>query len=76
MRSIAVGSRISVVFIQVDEYALMIAHVDTIKWLKDPDLFYHELSKEVCSNPSQPPESTHQDPLSDRGTVINALGTR
>lgn len=76
MRNIVVGFRFSVVFIKDDDYTPLIAHVDSIKWLKDPDLFYHELSKEVCSSPSQLPESTHQDPLSDRGTVIDALGTR
>jgi hypothetical protein len=49
--------------------------VDSIEWLKDSDLFHHELSKEVRSNPSQSSGSTRQDPLSDRDTVINALGT-
>jgi hypothetical protein len=71
-----VGFRFSVVLSRTMIIPFLIAHVDSIKWLKDPDLFYHELSKEVCSNSSQPPESTHRDPLSDRGTVINALGTR
>jgi len=52
------------------------AHIDSIKWLKDPDLFYHELSKEVYSNLSQSSGSTPQDPLTDRDTVINVLGTR
>lgn len=75
MRSIAVSFRFSVVFIQDDKYTTSIAHVDSINWLKDPDLFYHELSKEVRSNTSQS-ESTQKDPLKDRDTVINALSTR
>jgi hypothetical protein len=53
-----------------------LAHVDNIKWLKDPDLFYHELSKEIYSNVSQSSGNTHQDLLNDRGTVINVLGAR
>ncbi|KAF8502264.1 hypothetical protein F5888DRAFT_1800741 [Russula emetica] len=54
------------------------AHIDSIKWLKDSDLFYDELSKEVRSNLFQSSESTHQDqdPLKDRNTVLNVLGTR
>lgn len=75
MRSIAVSFRFSVL-VQDDEYTFSIAHIDSIKWLKDPDLFYHELSKEVRSNVSHLSENAPQDPLSDRNTVINALGTR
>ena len=52
------------------------AHVDSIKWLKDPDLFYHELVKETHSNLSQSSGTTRQDPLADRDAVINALSTR
>ena len=74
-RNIAVSFRISVFFIREDEYTTSTAHVDSINWLKDPDLFYHELSKEVRSNTSQS-ESTHKDPLRDRDTVIAVLSTR
>ncbi|KAH9979163.1 hypothetical protein BJV74DRAFT_858646 [Russula compacta] len=52
------------------------AHVDSIKWLKDPDLFYHEVSKEVYSGFSQSSGNAQRDPLNERDTVINALGTR
>lgn len=52
------------------------AHVDSIKWLKDSDLFYHELAKETHSSLSQSSGTTHQDPLADRDTVVNALSTR
>ena len=54
----------------------LIAHVDSIKWLKDPDLFYHELVKETHSNLSQSSGITRQDPLADRDAVVNALSTR
>ena len=52
------------------------AHIDSIKWLKDPDLFYHELSKGVHSNVSQSAGNARQGPLTDKDFVINALGTR
>ena len=75
MPSIAVSFRFSVVLVRGNEHTPLIAHIDSIKWLKDSDLFYHELSKEVRSNPFQS-ESTHEDPLRDRNTVLNVLGTR
>ena len=75
MPSIAVSFRYSVVLVWDNEYTPQIAHIDNIKWLKDSDHFYHELSKEV-PNFSQSSESTHQDPLMDRNTVLNVLGTR
>lgn len=53
-----------------------LAHVDSIKWLKDPDLFYHELTKEINSNVSQLAGTTHKDPLNDKNAVINLLGAR
>ncbi|KAI9450353.1 hypothetical protein F5148DRAFT_987108 [Russula earlei] len=53
------------------------AHVDSIKWLKDPDLFHHEISKEVYLNvPLSSGNTTPQDPLNDWDNVINVLGTR
>lgn len=76
MPSIAVGFRFSVVLIRGNEHTPIIAHIDSIKWLKDSDLFYHELSKEVRSNLFESSESTHEDPLRDRNTVLNVLGTR
>ena len=76
MQSTAVRFKFSVALVQDSEYYPAIAHIDSIRWLKDPDLFYHELSKEVRSNISQSSESTHQDPLKDRNTVLNVLGTR
>jgi hypothetical protein len=76
MPSIAVGFRFSVVLIWNNEHTPIIAHIDSIKWLKDPDLLYDELSKEVRSNLLQSTESAHQDLLKDRNTVLNVLGTR
>lgn len=76
MQSIAVSFRFSVVLVQDNKHTPSIAHIDSIKWLKDSDLFYHELSKEIHSNLSQSSESTHQDALGDRNTVLNVLGTR
>jgi hypothetical protein len=76
MPSTAVRFRFSVVLVRDIEHTPLIAHIDSIKWLKDSDLFYHELSKEVRSNLFQSSESTHEDPLRDRSTVLNVLGTR
>jgi hypothetical protein len=77
MPSIAVSFRISVVLVRNIEHTPLIAHIDSIKWLKDSDLFYHELSKEVLrSNHFQSSGSTHEDPLGDKNTVLNLLGTR
>jgi len=76
MLSIAVSFRFSVFLVRDIEYTPSIAHIDSIKWLKDSDHFYHELSMEVRSNLFQSSESTHQDPLRDRNTVLNVLGTR
>jgi hypothetical protein len=76
MPSIAVSFRFSFVLVQDNEHTPFIAHIDSIKWLKDSDLFYNELSKEVRSNLFQSSESTHEDPLRDRDTVLNVLGTR
>jgi hypothetical protein len=77
MPSIAVSFRFSVVLVRDIEHTPLIAHIDGIKWLKDSDLFYDELSKEVHrSNLFRSSESTHEDPLGDRNTVLNLLGTR
>jgi hypothetical protein len=76
MPSIAVSLRFSVVLVRGNEHTPLIAHMDSIKWLKDSDLFYHELSKEVHSKLFQSSESTHQDPLRDRNTVLNVLSSR
>lgn len=76
MPSIAVSFRFSVVLVRDNENTPLIAHIDSIKWLKDSDHFYDELSKEVRSNLFQSSESTHQDSLRDRNTVLNVLGTR
>jgi hypothetical protein len=76
MQSTAVRFKFSIALVQDNEYYPAIAHIDSIRWLKDSDLFYHELSKEVRSNISQSSENTHQDPLRDRNTVLNVLGTR
>jgi len=77
MLSIAVSFRFFVVLVRDNEHTPLIAHIDGIKWLKDSDLFYDEMSKEVLrSNLFQSSESTHEDPLRDRNTVLNLLGTR
>ena len=76
MPSIAVNLRLSVVLLRDNEHTPLIAHIDSIKWLKDSDHFYHELSDEVRSNLFQSSESTHQEALTDRNTVLNVLGTR
>lgn len=76
MPSIAVGFIFFVVLVRKIEHTPIIANIDNIKWLKDSELFYDELSKEVRSYLFQSSESTHQDPLRDRNTVLNVLSTR
>lgn len=76
MPCIAVGFRFSVFLVRNNEHTPIIAHIDSIKWLKDSELFYDELSKEVHSNLFQSTESAPQDLLKDRNIVLNVLGTR
>ena len=76
MPSIAVGFIFFGVLVRKIEHTPIIANIDNIKWLKDSELFYDELSKEVRPNLFQSSESTHQDPLRDRNTVLNVLSTR
>jgi len=52
------------------------AHLDDVKWLKDPDLCYQEISKEVYASVPQSMGSTVPDPLTDRNIVTNVIGTR
>ena len=52
------------------------AHLDDVKWLKDPDLCYQEISKEVYASVPQSMGSTVPDPMTDRSIVTNVIGTR
>jgi hypothetical protein len=52
------------------------AHLDNVKWLKDPDLCYQEILKEVYASVPQSMGRTVLDPLTDRNVVTNVIGTR